>query len=40
MAENPEIGKNCTPANANLGCIPLAYWARELFKPSKDGEVL
>jgi len=43
MAQKPKIGKNFTSTNANLGCVlpqTAANWARELFKPSEDGESL
>jgi len=45
MAVKPKIGKNSTPTNANMGCIPPQAIThqlieRELFKPCKDGESL
>ena len=44
MTQKPKIGKKFTPTNANPvhthGHNSPADWARELFKPFKDGEVL
>jgi len=49
MAQKQKIGKHLSPTNAEPGyIIPMAItahhspadWARELFKPSKDGKSL
>jgi len=46
MAQKPKIGKNSTPKNTNLGCIPPQAITRQLIElgscsnPLKVGKVL
>jgi len=46
MAQEPQIGKNSSPTKGNHGYFwthgqnSPADWARELLKPSEDGESL